>query len=165
MANEIFAGDGTEGFWSSAKRQRAIDIFFDEGMEMRSDADAAFVKSIPGRYQDAYNKVKARRGVWVEQENKTGDVRGFDWKINGGVFETWPWFEQYCKKHGVKIIWLQRQQYLRQFVSSAAMKRNNSDHPRSQRRAATMGDKVTLSVNQMMYFINQWEEQNAHMKY
>lgn len=146
MGYELFHGDGAAEFWDAAKLRKAIELYFnlDKELTLQSKEEIAFFESTPEYFQHA-----------IRGTNVSRLVRGFDWMVNGALFDVWQWFAEYCCQHGVKIIWLHSRHFLRQYISDRVQIRLTKKPSRQ---------KLKLPVKDMLKTIEIWSNLNSHMK-
>ncbi|CAK9095309.1 unnamed protein product [Durusdinium trenchii] len=112
VAGEILLAPGLkEDWWSPQKRRAGIKTFYN-------------ISLTP---EEATLELPAVSGQWATEAAKAlaagKFIRGFNWKVSQGFLQDLPWIKSFIAGHKVKLIWLQRHNMLRRYLSMMSNRR------------------------------------------
>ena len=112
VAGEILLAPGLkEDWWSPEKRRAGIKTFYN--MSLSSEEKSLELPPVSEEW--ALEAAKALASGKM--------IRGFNWKVSQGFLQDLPWIEAFIAKHKVKLIWLQRRNMLRRYLSMMSNRR------------------------------------------
>jgi len=112
VAGEILLAPGLkEDWWSPQKRRAGIKTFYN--ISLSAEEKTLELPEVSAQWASESSKALA--------EGKM--IRGFNWKVSQGFLQDLPWIEEFIATHQVRLIWLQRRNMLRRYLSMQSNRR------------------------------------------